>query len=465
MVKNKRKGLLCILLTLVLAAALPVAAMASEESGEQEAVNVPATYTVQVSACLSGDSVVITISDGTPSVDCLLVTLPGGNTQVLNTVNGEKTQFQLTVGADLQGEWVSYIPGTVGETGVIWYDALGGNFAIPQLETDSDGEDGNDNTANDGTTEEQTPEASQTDSGSCTDISSEEKASDNTETSSAEEASDDGENVDTDADVTAAEGSAGTSDLTEMDTDADEALDSVTEEEVSDDSFSETETDTDAEEDSGEVSGSDNTSSAETEEDSAIEEEETTEQVETEDDTETSTKTKTQKAKTVSTDDTEESEDDSESSSSSRKKSSSGTRSNKSSKGSKGKTGSNSKTETDKETVTEAKSALGIFLLKNSRTLIFSPDEAPEIEGMTYEATWEADNGIRIYLYEEGGAILELSAASDAGNSSSEKETETESTVHSDTAALQFLLIQEENDEESASLLWQQVLELAGEYE
>ncbi len=195
----------------------------------------------------------------------------------------------------------------------------------------------------------------------------------------------------------------------------------------------------------------------------SLESEETTESSESAETTEISETTES--AEQTGTDDytdtTEETEKQkTKTSSGSGKSKSSGTNKGKSSSSTKGKNGS---TETEEgETVTTAKSALGSFLLDSGRSLTYSPDEAPELAGMTYEATWEEKDGIRIYIYEEGGAILELS------QNDSEKESEIGSeektAAETEETALRFLLMQEGADDESTARLWQQILAFTFSY-
>ena len=52
-------------------------------------------------------------------------------------------------------------------------------------------------------------------------------------------------------------------------------------------------------------------------------------------------------------------------------------------------------------------------LLKKGETLSSDEDSAPQLDGLTYEATWEnEESGLRLYLYEEGYAVLEVSSVS-----------------------------------------------------
>ena len=334
----------------------------SEMAAEQEYTDVLSAYAVQISASLDGESVVITICGSTPVIDRLLVTLPGGDSQVLSSTDG--AQFFLTTAADQQGELISYIPGTAGETGVAWYDALGGTFAIPAIETDQIETD-----------QIETASASVKSSGSGKESSSAKtrKKSDVTEGTETTESSE----------------SAETTEISET---------------------------TDSAEQTG-----------------------------TDDNTDTTEKTEEHKTKT---------------SSGSGKSKSSGTNKGKSSSSTKGKNGS---TETEEsKTVTTAKSALGSFLLDSGRSLTYSPDEAPELAGMTYEATWEEKDGIRIYIYEEGGAILELSQKDSEKESAIESEEKT--VAETEETALRFLLMQEGTDDESTARLWQQVLEFTFSY-
>ena len=321
----------------------------SETVTEQENTDVPSAYAVQVSASLDGEAVVITICGSAPAVDRLLVTLPGGDSQILSSING--MQFILTAAADQQGERISYIPGTSGESDITWYDALCGTFTIPQIENGSDvgTEDDTDAEAGDGI---------------------------------------DAETEDVDSGKKSSSAKTGKKNPVTGETGKTETIEQTAAEETE-----------------------------------ATETAETTEQTAAEEDADTSEKTEKQKTKT---------------SSGSGKSKSSGTGKGKSGSGTKGKSG-NTGTEESK-TVTTAKSALGSFLLDSGRTLTYSPDDAAELAGMTYEATWEEEDGIRIYIYEEGGAILELSQ---------------------EKLALRFLLIQEGTDDESTARLWQQVLELA----
>lgn len=114
----------------------------------------------------------------------------------------------------------------------------------------------------------------------------------------------------------------------------------------------------------------------------------------------------------------------------------------------------------DAQPVTEAVSELGKRLLKNGETLTEDEENAPQVDGMTYEATWiNKDSGICLYLYEEGYAILEVSSsASDkpaaaAADSSSSTEASSES-----DPSLRFLLLPEQMEEASLTSIlesWQ----------
>ena len=81
-------------------------------------------------------------------------------------------------------------------------------------------------------------------------------------------------------------------------------------------------------------------------------------------------------------------------------------------------------------TVTETVSKLGSFILNSGGELVYEPDDAPMLEGMTYEATWVKSGsiGIVVYLYEENYAVLEISA--------SEEKTE-----NTGSEAMRFLVI------------------------
>ena len=85
--------------------------------------------------------------------------------------------------------------------------------------------------------------------------------------------------------------------------------------------------------------------------------------------------------------------------------------SSRSGSGSKGGSETQSEETSSAQQVTEAQSSLAKRLLKNGETLVYETEEAPALDGMTYEATWEdTENGICIYLYEEGYAVLEVSS-------------------------------------------------------
>lgn len=98
-------------------------------------------------------------------------------------------------------------------------------------------------------------------------------------------------------------------------------------------------------------------------------------------------------------------------------------------------------------------------MLKNGETLTDDEENAPKLDGMTYEATWEnEDAGVCLYLYEEGYAVLEVSSSRSGKPASAGSSSKTETSAETGSS-LRFLLLPEQTEESSLNSIldsWRQ---------
>ena len=404
---NQAKYLILAGICLGLTASSPVLSYA-EDAASSQSSTAPDSYHAAVSASAGDTStVMVTVSGDNAAVDVLSVTLPGQSSQTLDmsgTDGNGCAVFSFTASAQQQNGTVPYIPGLRTDGGIVWYEALAGSFTIPQVIADTPADE------------------------------PAEGAGEGTET----EASDDGAETEVSGEGEVTDGSAGEN----------EAGSTAVETEANSSTAEDSASDTSAES----VSSSSDSSS-----------------------TSSSSSSKKRSKKTSGSASNSSSgasggikgTSSSGSTGSSQKSASSGRASTGKKSGS-SRSGSGSKSRSEDESegsdsamqVTEVQSSLAGRLLENGETLVYELEEAPSLDGLTYEATWEdAQTGISIYLYEEGSAVLEISPAR---QSSGRKETQTageDAESEESSSDLRFLLLPEQTQSLALDSLlesWQQ---------
>lgn len=401
-IKHINQYLMATGMCLILLAGSPAVSPAAEESSDtdsaaQELLTAPDSCTVSVSAQALGDSEVsvqvsLSCRGGNVPVDLLNITLPGQSAQVL-AVSGSAVTF--TAVSDLEGASVSYVPGTSAAGDALWLDSLKGTFTIPVVHT-SDGDESDHGSL---------AEAETTESSGVTD------ESDTSDVGSADSGSTD-----------AASGSASGTDPGIEDTGSQDGTDQ------------ESASGTDSSETSNvSVSGTGASSS------------DTSDSTNSSSSSKSSTRKKTRKSSSASSHSSSSGSGTSGKSHSgapSGHGSGSGSSSHSGSTRSRSSSGTESEeseiTASDAQAVIEAVSSLGKRLLKNGETLTADEENAPQMDGLTYEATWE-DEESGLYLYEEGYAVLEVTSVSSGSSRLSASRT------------LQFLLLPEQTEEGSLS--------------
>ena len=330
--------------------------LADEEQMVSEG-ETPASLGISVDEEVSGEQLTLTISVDS-GFDRLHITTADGEEQYLEGAgdgSGSCT-FTVVIAASLQGTEVSYVPGTSEGS---WSDSLRGSFLVPVISGSESGDAGTDSDAD-----------AATDAGG-----DEETATD-----------------------------AGGDEATATDADGDEAT--ATDADGDEETATDTDEDAETAADSG-TKGSTTGSKGKNRKGSAGTGSSQETAVDTDDGTSTDSGSPKNSDGSKSKSGSKRASGSSKTKSSSGSRGSSGSKTGESSKASDSEAGKSGET-----TVTEVVSELGKLLLKNGETLIYRPADAPEMDGLSYEATWvrQDSTAMTIYLYEEGYAVLEVTA-------------------------------------------------------